>query len=155
MATRAGSIDPEILLYLQRHEAATAEELEDALEHHAGLLGLGGSARVEELEASTKPEAELALAVFTYRIATAVGAMATAVGGLDALVFTAGVGENSALVRARVCARLAFLGVELDGEANASAVPDADISAAASPARVWVIHAREDAMAARAARTVV
>src|SRR3954454_5644485 len=155
MATRAGSIDPEILLYLQRHEAATAEGLEDALEHHAGLLGLGGSARVEELEASTKPEAELALAVFTYRIATAVGAMATAVGGLDALVFTGGVGENSALGSARVCARPAFLGAELDGEANASSVPDADISAAASPARVWVIHAREDAMAARAARTVV
>jgi len=155
MATRAGSIDPEILLYLQRHDAATPEELENALEHHAGLLGLGGSARVEELEASAEPEAELALAVFTYRIATAVGAMAAALGGVDALIFTAGVGENSALVRARVCARLAFLGVELAAEANASAVPDADVAAAASRARVWVIHAREDAMAARAARTLV
>ena len=103
MATRAGSIDPEILLYLLRHGHATGDELEHALEHESGLLALGGSARVEELEASSEPQAGLALAVFCYRVAGAVAAMAAALGGLDALVFTAGIGEGSALVREQVC----------------------------------------------------
>ena len=155
MATRSGSIDPEILLYLQRREAASAAELEQALEHQSGLLGLGGSARAEELEASHEPAAELALAVFTYRVALTVAAMTAALGGLDALVFTAGVGEGSALVRERVCARLRFLGVELDPVENRAAEPDVDVAARDSPVRVWVIHAREDVIAARAARSVL
>jgi acetate kinase len=155
MATRAGSIDPEILLFLLRHGAASADELEQALEHESGLLALGGSARVEELEASSEPAAALALSVFCYRVAAAAAAMAAALGGLDALVFTAGVGEGSALVRERVCARLGFLGVELDLDANGGARPDVDIAAAASAVRVWVVHAREDVVAARAARALV
>jgi acetate kinase len=155
MATRAGSIDPEILLYLQRHGAASPDELEEALEHGSGLLGLGGSARVEELEASDAPEAKLALAVFCYRVALAAGAMATALGGLDALVFTAGVGEGSPLVREQVCGRLAFLGVELDPVANREPLPDADVAKAGSGVRVWVVHAREDVVAARAARALL
>ena len=81
--------------------------------------------------------------------------MTAALGGLDALVFTAGVGEGSALVRERVCARLAFLGVELDLQANSDVRTDADIAAAASRARVHVTHAREDVVAARAARSLV
>lgn len=152
MATRPGSIDPEILLYLLRHEAGSADQLEQALEHESGLLGLGGSARVEELEASEDPSAELALSVFCYRIAAAVGTMAVALGGLDALVFTAGVGEGSALVRERVCERLGFLGVEADPLANRDARLDADVSSAKSAVRVHVVHAREDVVAARAAR---
>jgi acetate kinase len=155
MATRSGSIDPEILLYLLRHEAGSVEELEEALEHESGLLALGGSARVEELEASEDPAARLALEVFTYRVAVAVGAMATALGGLDAIVFTAGVGEGSAFVRERVCERLAFLGVELDPSANADPPPDQDVAAVASPVRVWVVGAREDVVAARAARALL
>jgi acetate kinase len=155
MATRPGTIDAEILLYLQRHAGAGPDELEHALEHESGLLGLGGSARVEELEASTEPEAQLALSVFCYRVAGAVAAMTSALGGLDALVFTAGVGEGSALVRARVCERLAFLGVELDSDANRAARPDAEIATEASRARVHVIHAREDVVAARAARALL
>ena len=155
MATRPGTIDPEILLYLQRHAAATPAELEQALEHESGLLALGGSARVEELEASAEPGARLALSVFCYRVAAAVGAMTTALGGLEALVFTAGVGEGSALVRSRVCERLAFLGIELDLQANASAEPDVDVSASGSGVRVWVVRAREDVVAARAARSIV
>ena len=155
MATRPGTIDPEILLYLQRHAAATPAELEQALEHESGLLALGGSARVEELEASAEPGARLALSVFCYRVAAAVGAMTTALGGLEALVFTAGVGEGSALVRSRVCERLAFLGIELDVQANASAEPDVDVSASGSGVRVWVVRAREDVVAARAARSIV
>jgi acetate kinase len=155
MTTRPGSIDPEILLYLLRHEAASPEELEHALEHESGLLGLGGSARVEELEASREPAPLLALSVFTYRVAAAVASMAAALDGLDALVFTAGIGEGSARVRERVCGRLGFLGVELDREANREARPDADVASEGSPARVWVLHAREDVIAARAARAVV
>ena len=81
--------------------------------------------------------------------------MATALGGLDAIVFTAGVGEGSALVRARVCERLRFLGVELDDRLNADVDPDADVAAAGSAVRVWVVHAREDVIAARAARAVL
>jgi acetate kinase len=155
MATRPGSIDPEILLHLLRHELASVDELEQALEHESGLLGLGGSSRVEELERSADPAARLALAVFCYRVAAAVAALTAALGGLDALVFTAGIGEGSALVREQVCARLAHLGVELDGAANREARPDTDVAADGSPARVWVIHTREDAIAARAARAAL
>jgi acetate kinase len=155
MATRAGTIDPEIPLYLQRHELVGPEELEQALEHESGLLALGGSARVEELEASSEPRAELALSVFCYRVAAAVAALASALGGLDALVFTAGIGEGSALLRERVCGRLGFLGVELDPGANARAEADATISAAGSPVQVLVVRAREDVVAARAARELL
>jgi acetate kinase len=155
MATRPGSIDAEILLYLLRHEAASPDELEHALEHDSGLLGLGGSSRVEELEASDEPAARLALSVFCYRVAAAVASLTAALGGLDALVFTAGIGEGSAFVRERVCGRLGFLGVELDPDANREARPDADVATADSRVRVWVVHAREDAIAARAARGVL
>jgi acetate kinase len=155
MATRSGTIDPEILFYLQRHERVGPDELEQALEHESGLLALGGSARVEELEASPEPRAELALSVFCYRVAAAVAAMASALGGLDALVFTAGVGEGSALVREQVCGRLGFLGVELDLGENGRAEPDATISAPGSPVQVRVVRAREDIVAARAARDLI
>jgi len=155
MATRPGSIDPEILLYLLRHGAASADELEHALEHDSGLLGLGGSSRVEELEASDEPAARLALSVFCYRVAAAVASLTAALGGLDALVFTAGIGEGSAFVRERVCGRLGFLGVELDPDANGEARPDADVAAGDSRVRAWVVHAREDAIAARGARGVL
>jgi acetate kinase len=155
MATRPGSIDPEILLFLLRHGAESPESLEQALEHESGLLALGGSTRVEELQASDDPDAELALGVFCYRVATAVGAMAAALDGLDALVFTAGIGEGSTVVRERVCERLGHLGVRLDVSANASASPDADVAAEDSDVRVWVVHAREDVVAARAARPLL
>ena len=155
MATRPGTIDPEILLYLQRHAAATPAELEQALEHESGLLALGGSARVEELEASAEPGARLALSVFCYRVAAAVGAMTTALGGLEALVFTAGVGEGSALVRSRVCERLAFLGIELDCARMRRPSPTWTSRPPDQAVRVWVVRAREDVVAARAARSIV
>ena len=97
----------------------------------------------------------LALSVFCYRVAAAVAAMASALGGFDALVFTAGIGEGSAFVREQVCGRLGFLGVELDLEENGRAEPDATISAAGSPVRVRVVRAREDIVAARAARELI
>jgi acetate kinase len=155
MATRPGSIDPEILLYLLRHEFLAADELEHALEHESGLLGLGGSARVEELEMSPEPAARIALDVFAHQVAGAAARMAASLGGLDAIVFTAGVGEGSAPVRSNICARLGFLGVELDPGLNTATIPDADVARVDSPVRVWVVHAREDVVAARAARAVL
>ena len=146
MATRSGSVDPGALLYLQRNGYAGVDELERVLERESGLLGLGGSENPQELSGSA------ALAVYAYRIASAVGAMAVALGGLDALVFTAGVGEHSAEVRALVCERLGFLGVELDVAANRAARADADVAAEGSRVRVVVLHAREDVVAARAVR---
>jgi acetate kinase len=155
MATRSGSIDPGALLHALRR-GLSPDELEQVLEHESGLAGLSGiSGRVEELEGSEQPAAELALSVYAYRIASAVGALAVALGGIDALVFTAGVGENSAGVRARVCARLSFLGVELDEAANVSAEPDAEIAARDSTVRVVVLRTREDLVAARAARALL
>jgi acetate kinase len=149
MATRPGSVDPGALIHLLEHHL-TLEALDHMLEHDSGLSG-----DVRGLEGSNAPAARLALAVFTYRVATAVGAMATALGGLDALVFTAGIGENSASVRAAVCERLRFLGVELDAEANASARPDSSISAPGSAVRVDVTKTREDLVAARATRNLL
>ena len=107
-------------MYLLRHHLSV-ERLDFALEHESGLAGLSGlSGDVRELEGSDQPRSEAGPDVFTYRIATAVGAMAVALDGLDALVFTAGIGEHSAAVREAVCSRLEFLGVELDPSANAS-----------------------------------
>jgi acetate kinase len=146
MATRAGSVDPGAILHLLKSGRVTFGELDHLLEHESGLLGLGGSSDPRVLAGTP------ALEVYTYRIATAVGAMAVALGGIDALVFTAGVGEHSAEVRERVCARLAFLGVRLDPHANRDAQPDAEVAEAGSAVRVVVLHAREDVVAARAVR---
>ena len=155
MATRPGTVDPGALIYLLRHHL-TLGELDEMLEHESGLAGLSGlSGDVEQLESSDEPTARLALGVFCYRVATAVGVMTTALGGVDALVFTAGIGENSAFVRAAVCERLRFLGVELDAEANAGATPDATVSASDSLVRVVVLEAREDVVAARATRELL
>jgi acetate kinase len=155
MATRPGSVDPGALLFLLRHQL-TLEELDRMLEHDSGLRGLSGlQGDVRELERSDDPAARLALRVFAYRIATAIGALAVPLGGLDALVFTAGIGEHSAAVRARICARLAFLGVELDAERNERAQLDAEISRERSAVQVIVLGAREDVIAARAARALI
>jgi acetate kinase len=152
MATRSGSIDVEIVLHILRHGRLSVEEIEEALEHESGLLGLSEtSTRVEELELSDDPRSQLALSVFAHRVAGAVAAMATALNGLDALVFTAGIGEGSARVRADVCERLGFLGVGLDLEANGTAIADADVAAPGSRVRVVVVQAREELIAARAA----
>jgi acetate kinase len=131
MATRAGSVDPGVLLYLLRH-GLSLDDLEHVLEHESGLLGL--SERTERVDVLEKDEAgRFALEVFAYRVAGAVAAMTTALGGLDALVFTAGIGENSAFVRTLVCDRLGALG-------------DFD---------VVVLQAREDLVAARTARALL
>ena len=156
MATRSGSLDVEIVLHLLRRRSLTLDQVGDVLDRRSGLLGLSGlSSHVEELERAGTPEAGLALEVFTYRIACAVGAAAVALGGLDAIVFTAGVGEHSAGVRSAVCTRLGFLGVEVDRESNANASPDIDVAARTSAVRVVVLRAREDVVAAGAVRRLL
>ena len=159
MATRSGSVDPGALLYLLRTRGADAAALEHTLNFESGLKALGGgSGDMRDLEGAVRagrPAAELALAVFVHRVAGAVAAMATAAGGLDALVFTAGIGEGSALVRGRVCERLGFLGVRFEPALNAGAEPDCDIAATGSSVRVHVIRAREELVAARAVRELL
>ena len=140
------------LLYLLRH-GVSLDDLDHALEHESGLLGLAGSGDVAALEHDPSPQA--ALDIYCYRITQAVAAMAVALDGLDALVFTAGVGEHSATVRAEVCRRLAFLGVELDSDANASASGDTDLTAAGSRVAIRVVTAREDVMIARGVRSAL
>jgi acetate kinase len=159
MTTRSGSVDPGALLYVLGTRKLRRETLDHALNFESGLKGLaGGSGTMLELErrlAEGDRAAELALDVFTHRVAGAVAAMAASAGGLDALIFTAGIGEGSALARARVCARLAFLGVELDTVRNDGAEPDCDVAAADSATRVLVVRAREEIVAARAARALL
>ncbi|HEY8647355.1 MAG TPA: acetate/propionate family kinase [Gaiellaceae bacterium] len=154
MATRAGSLDPGALLYLLRHGVPLAE-LDDALEHESGLTALAGTGDVATLEQTETAEARLALDIYCYRIAQAVAAMTTALGGLDALAFTAGVGEHSPRMRAAVCGRLAFLGVVIDDAANDGLSGEADIAASTSSARVHVVTAREDVVVARAVRSLL
>jgi acetate kinase len=151
MTTRSGSIDPGALLYLLRERGLDANTLEHELNFESGMKALaGGSGDMRDVEAAG---GGLALDVFAYRVAAAVAAMGSALGGLDALAFTAGIGENSAVVRAGVCGRLAFLGVELDPQANERAEPDCTISRARVVAHV--IRAREELVAAREAQTAL
>ena len=156
MATRSGSVDPGLLLYLLRHGQTNVDELEHALQHESGLLGLSGlSPHVHELEAAEAAgdeRARLALTIYARRIAQAVAAAAVALDGLDALVFTAGAGERSPKLRARVCAHLRFLGVEIDEASNDATSGDGEIGAAGSSVRVMVVVSREDLVIARAVR---
>jgi acetate kinase len=159
MNTRSGSIDPGAILYLLREQGVDVDSLDHALNFDSGIEALGGgSLGTRELEDAAEAgdaAAKLAYAVFEHRVAGAVAAMAAAAGGIDGLVFTAGIGEGSARVREHVCRRLAFLGVELDRAANRAEVLDRDIAARDSVARVLVIHAREELVAARAARSLL
>ncbi|HEX2503205.1 MAG TPA: acetate/propionate family kinase [Miltoncostaeaceae bacterium] len=155
MATRAGSLDPDIPLHLILRRGLAAEVVERACNEESGLLALAGTADMREVEGAASTgdgDAARALAVHDHRLAGAVAAMAAALGGLDALVFTGGAGEASARLRAEAGRRLAFLGVRIDGRLNASAEPDADVSAPGAPARTLVVRAREEVVIARAVR---
>jgi acetate kinase len=149
MATRSGSVDPGLVLWLQEHAGMTAAELAGALEHASGLLGIAGTADMRELLARTDADAALALDVYTHRLRTQIGAMAAALGGIDALVFTGGVGERSPEIRARACAKLGYLGVKLDETLNGG-TGDRKIGAGA-----FVVDAREDLEIARQTRAVL
>ena len=149
MGTRCGAIDPGVLLYLMREEGMRPDQLEDLLSHGSGLLGYSGiSSDVRALLASDHPHAAEALDLFAYRISQAVASHAVAAGGIDALVFTAGIGEHAAPVRAAVCQRLEWLGLHLDADANNRHQPC--ISQPDSPISAWVIPTNEEWVIARA-----
>lgn len=159
MGTRCGSMDPGVLLHLQRRCGLSLDELDHALHHRSGVLGVSGlAAGAREIEAAMQAghsRARLAFEMFTDRVRAAIGGLAVGMGGLDALVFTASIGERSPLVRAAVCDGLACVGLELDAARNAQAQPDCDIATPGSPGRILVIRTEEEAMIAREARRVV
>jgi acetate kinase len=147
MATRSGSVDPGLVLWLQEHGGLSAAQVAAALEHESGLLALGGDAdmralvpRAERGEAA----AMLAIDVYVHRLVAGVAAMTATLGGLDVLVFTGGVGENAAAVRASAARKLTHLGVDVADDLNKDARGDADISSSSSPVRTVVVAARED-----------
>jgi len=148
MGTRSGSIDPGILTYLMRQSQLRPQEIDDVLNKESGLLGVSGvSGDMREILASAKSgdaRAQLAFDIYIHRLQAGIGAMAAVLGGMDALVFSAGVGENSAEVRSATCSKLEFLGLKLDEAANTRLSADQDISMPDSAARILVIQARED-----------
>ncbi len=148
MGTRGGAIDPGVLLYLMREKNLSVDQLEDLLYRQSGLLGVSGlSSDVRELLASTTREAQEALDLFCYRAVREIGSLAAALGGLDALVFTAGIGEHAHALRARICAPLGWLGIELDETANRAHANV--ISRAGSRSTVCVIPTNEEAVIAK------
>ena len=155
MGTRSGSVDPGILLHVQRRHGLDPERLDDALNHRSGLLGVSGvSSDYRQVEAAAvrgDERARLALAIYARRVRSAVGGLAVGMGGIDALVFTAGVGEHSAVLRSAACEGLECLGLRLDPERNATCKPDGDVGRPDSPARILVIETREELMIAREA----
>jgi acetate kinase len=158
MGTRSGSVDPGILTYLIRQRQFSAPQLDEVLNQKSGLLGVSGiSSDMRQILAASKngnepakmARAKLALDIYVHRLQSGIGAMIAVLGGVDALVFTAGVGENSPEVRAAVCDNFAYLGLRLDHGKNAQSPSDKDISASDAIVRVLVIHAQEDWMIAR------
>ncbi|SFC64111.1 acetate/propionate family kinase [Massilia yuzhufengensis] len=151
MGTRCGAVDPGVVLYLIDQLGMDVAAVQDLLYLKSGLLGVSGiSADMRELEASDAPRARLAIDLMVYRIGRELGSMAAALGGIDALVFSGGIGENSVALRAAVCRDARWLGVEIDKDANAApGTGVARISAAASPVSVWVVPANEELMIAR------
>jgi acetate kinase len=154
MATRAGSVDPGLVLWLLQQRHLDLEELAEGLDHGSGLTGLAGTGDMREILERDDEAARLALGVFVHRLRAGVGAMAAALDGLDALVFTGGIGEHAPAVRAAAAAGLGVLGVRLDAERNAAARGDAEIGAADAPAAAVVVAAREDLEIARQVRAL-
>jgi acetate kinase len=148
MSTRSGALDPGVVLHLMHAKGMSVEAVTDLLYHRSGLLGLSGvSGDMVTLLASADPHARQAIEVFVYRIAREIGSLAAALGGLDTLVFTAGVGENSAAIRARVADLCGWLRVDLDPEANDRG--ERLVSRPESPVKVLVIHTDEQVVIAR------
>jgi acetate kinase len=147
MGTRSGSIDPGILIYLLREQGYTADQLEQILNQESGLQGISGlSADIRQILAAAVdyPRAQLAFDIFIQRLRSSIGAMLMSLDRLDALIFTAGIGENAAAVRAAACAGLDFLGLNIDNDQNEQQPMDVDIATATSKARIFVIQTQED-----------
>ena len=158
MATRSGTVDPGALLYLQRHAGLSEADLAEALDRNGGLMALAGTPDMREILkriADGDDAAELAFDVYIHRLRALIAAMAASMNGLDVLVFTGGVGENAAPVRAAAAAGLRFLGVEIGPTLNASLGPDNDISAPGATVPTLVIKSREDVEVAREVRKVL
>ena len=153
MGTRSGSVDPGILTFLMRQGRLNGQDIDDVLNKKSGLLGISGlSGDVREILAGIErghARAKLAFDIYVHRLQAAIGGMVAVLSGIDALVFTAGVGENSAAVRSAACSKLEFLGLKLDSRTNARPSLDQDISTADSRVRVLVIRAEEDWAIAR------
>jgi acetate kinase len=164
MATRSGSVDPGLVLWLAEQAGTPPAELAATLEHRSGLFGLAGTADMREVVAGAAAggqDARLALDVYIHRLRAGIAAMAAAMGGLDLLVFTGGVGENSTVVRSEAAAGLGFLGVGLDagrnaaGAADGGGAADREIGQAGAPVRSFVVAAREDIQIAAQVRAVL
>ena len=158
MGTRSGSVDPGMLVHLLRHKKLDVNTLDKALNYESGLLGVSGiSSDLRQVlsQLPHNPDARLAVEVYVHRITQTIGAMAATLGGIDALVFTAGVGERAQEIRKRVCENLEYLGLELDRTANETCKPDADIATPGSKARILVIVTREDLTIMRETRRLV
>ncbi|WP_444460870.1 acetate/propionate family kinase [Rhodobacter capsulatus] len=154
MGTRSGQIDPGVLLYLMQHRGMSADEISDLLYRRSGLLGISGlSSDMRALEAANTPEARQAIDYFVFSAQRELGAMAAALGGIDALVFCGGIGENSRLIRERICERLGWMGIEIDhlrNSANATV-----ISSDFARTSVMIIPTNEELVIARAARAAL
>jgi acetate kinase len=158
MATRSGSVDPGLVIWLLEHVGMPPAELAATLEHRSGLLGLAGSADMREVLALAEAGDEAATVardVYVHRLRVSIASMAAAMGGLDIILFTGGVGENAPAVRALAVDRLAFLGIVLDEAANLVAQPDSEIGAAGAPVRALVVRSREDLEIAHQVRQVL
>jgi acetate kinase len=158
MATRSGSLDPGIVVSVQRRFGLSATEVEAVLNHESGLLGLAGTADMQQVltrvEAGDE-QAGVAVGVYLHRLRSSIAAMAASMGGLDAVVFTGGVGENAPSVRAQAAAGLGFLGLAVADGANRLGTGDRDISAGDASVRTLVVHAREDIEIAEACRKLL
>jgi acetate kinase len=158
MATRSGSVDPGLILWLEEHMGMPPSELASTLEHRSGLLGLAGTGDMKavlEAEAAGDEDARLAVEVYLHRLRGEIARMAAALGGLDVLVFTGGVGERSAPIRARAADGLGFLGIGLDRARNAAPELDAEISSSDAAVSTFVVAAREDIEIARGVRSAL
>jgi acetate kinase len=160
MGTRSGSVDPSILLYLQREKGYDSARLDSMLNKESGLEGISGISSdmrkiMQAIEENDNERAILALDIYVYRLRLFIGMMAAALRGIDVLTFTGGVGENSAMVRARACEGLAYLNLALDAEKNAASPVDQDIAVAESATRVLVVRTEEDWEIARECYSIV
>jgi acetate kinase len=154
MGTRSGTLDPGVILFLMDQRGLDARAIEKLIYSHSGLLGVSGiSSDMRTLLASQEPTAKLAVDLFLYRIRRELGSLAAALGGLDAVVFTGGIGENSPIIRSRVGRDAAWLGVEIDEAANAAG--RGRISTGSSRVAVWVIPTNEELMIARHTRRLL
>jgi acetate kinase len=158
MATRSGSVDPGIPLWLQQQAGLSAAEVSDGLEHRSGLTGLAGTPDMRQVLAAAgdgEEQAVLALDVYVHRLRRELAGMVAALDGLDALVVTGGVGERSAPVRARLAAGLGYLGVALDAARNDAVEGDCDVATDGASVRMLVVAAREELEIARQVRSLV